>query len=384
MMTPSLQTTALHSLHIEHHAKMVEFAGFDMPIHYGSQLEEHLAVRKSVGLFDVSHMVITDLSGPETQKFLSYLLANDVNKLKPNQALYSCMLNPDGGIIDDLIVYYLGDHQYRLVTNAGTREKDLNWIRTQAEPYDLSIQIRSDLSILALQGPEYLTALSKLFNFLEASDPHQKSLGKILEQLKTLPNFYAFYADHEENLNWFVTKTGYTGEIGIEILLPHAEAVWLFQHIQPHVQLCGLGARDTLRLEAGMNLYGLDMDETVSPLECGLAWTVSLNTSRNFIGKSALENQKQQGIQKKQVGLLLTEKGGVLRSHQKIYASPDANDPIGETTSGSFAPSLETSIAFGRISSRAQQDELWVEIRHKKLKARVVKLPFVKYGQILI
>ncbi len=365
-----LKKTALYNTHLKYHAKMVDFAGFEMPIHYGSQLEEHLAVRKSAGIFDVSHMVVTDLIGLDSKKFLQYLLANDVSKLSPGQALYSCMLNPEGKVIDDLIIYDMGrgECDYRLVTNAGTREKDLAWITEQAKPYVLEIKPRPDLAILALQGPEFLKFLSPCLNNPE-----------LTEKIKALSNFHTL-----TNQNWFIAKTGYTGETGVEILLPHSEAVLLFENLVTQgVRPCGLGSRDTLRLEAGMNLYGLDMDETISPLESGLAWTVCFKNNREFIGRNSLEQEKINGLKQIQIGLMLEEKNGILRSHQKIFASCDSLDPIGETTSGSFSPTLETSIAFGRISPRTQ-DYFWVEIRNKKLKARVVKLPFVRYGQKLI
>ena len=366
--------TALYNTHQKHQAKIVDFAGFDMPIHYGSQVEEHHAVRNHAGLFDVSHMVISDLISPVNlenlgcKNFLKYLLANDVSKISPGQALYSCMLNPNGGVIDDLIIYDLGENNYRLVTNAGTKDKDLAWIRKQAENFQVQINTREDLSILALQGPKSLEIFSKIFQPI----------------MQTTPFHFTLDPNHP---NWMIARTGYTGEEGIEIMLPHADAIILWdQLVQAGVHPCGLGARDTLRLEAGMNLYGLDMDETISPLESGLAWTVCFkNPARNFIGKLALENQKKLNTHAIQIGLVLEDKG-VMRSHQKIFKNPEDELSIGEITSGSFSPSLNISIAMARVSRKSLElkdleNYCWVEIRNKKLKAKIIKLPFVKNGK---
>jgi len=376
-----LQRTALHTAHLNLKAKMVPFSGFEMPIHYGSQIEEHHAVRKNSGLFDVSHMLVSEISGPEATLFLSYLLANDVHKLSPGKALYTCLLNHQGGIIDDLIIYHMPSPSkptensdtpyYRLVTNAGTREKDLTWIRQQAKPYQVTVSPCPNLSILALQGPESV-----------------KKITQILEQDLPTTSF-TFCFDSEKNL--LIARTGYTGEFGFEIILPHQAACLLWEDlIKTGVHPCGLGARDTLRLEAGMNLYGQDMTEATTPFETGLGWTVSLknknNHPREFIGRAALEKQKNNNFAKPhdiQIGLILEDKGGLLRAHQAIFSTIDSTTPCGEITSGGFSPTLNQSIGLARVrpdlnNQNQNQNNYFVDIRGKRLKAKITTLPFVR------
>jgi len=363
-MTSNSQTikrTALYEEHVSAGGKMVDFAGWDMPIHYGSQLEEHHQVRKDAGMFDVSHMTVIDFKGDNTRKFLQFLLANDVGKLTtPGKALYSCMLNESGGIIDDLITYYMNDAWYRMVVNAATREKDLKWITEQAKPFEIEMTERQDLSMIAVQGPN-------------ARDKTHHLLGDKISAAQDLKPFVAAQCD-----DLFVARTGYTGEDGYEIILPSNKAVELWQGLLSQgVKPIGLGARDTLRLEAGMNLYGQDMDESTTPLESGLTWTVAWQPAeRNFIGRKVLEQQREEGVKRKLVGLVLIDRG-VLRSHQKVLVD---NDGEGETTSGSFSPTLNKSIAFARIPASAN-DTCHVEIRNKKLLAEIVKPPFVRFGK---
>ena len=267
--------TILYDTHKAMGGRMVPFGGWDMPLHYGSQLEEHHQVRRDAGMFDVSHMTVVDLQGPGAQALLCRLLANDVARLKlVGKALYACMLNSAGGVIDDLIVYYLRDDWYRMVVNAATTDKDLAWLEQQRQGFDLSITARRDLAMLAVQGP---AARSKTLPLL--SSPLQ-SAGA---QLKP----FTAAVDGE----WLLARTGYTGEDGFEIMLPQDQAVDFWKSlVGAGVAPCGLGARDTLRLEAGMNLYGADMDEQISPLESGLAWTIAWEPmERDFIGRSALE-----------------------------------------------------------------------------------------------
>jgi aminomethyltransferase len=360
--------TPLHARHVELGARLVDFGGWDMPLQYGSQLEEHHAVRRDAGMFDVSHMRAVDLEGPRAQDFLRRLLANDVARLTaPGKALYSCMLNASGGVIDDLIVYFREPGRYRLVVNAGTADKDLAWIGGQAAGLGLAVRPREDLAMIAVQGPN---ARAKAAALLPAAD-EAKALA--LE---------AFFGTTLGVLDGqvFVARTGYTGEDGFEIMLPAAHAVSLWDRLLgAGVRPCGLGARDTLRLEAGMNLYGNDMDETTTPLESGLAWTVALDSGRDFVGRPALEAQKAAGVPRRLVGLLLEDKG-ILRSHQKVYAGAAGE---GETTSGTYSPTLERSIAFARVPAAAGS-AVEVEIRGKRLRARVVKPPFVRHGQPLI
>ena len=356
--------TPLFAIHQAAGARIVDFGGWDMPLQYGSLIAEHHAVRRAAGVFDVSHMCVVDLQGAGARPFLMRLFANDVGKLTvPGKALYGCLLNERGGVIDDLIVYYLGEQWFRAVVNAGTRDKDLAWMRRHAEPFDLSVRERADLAMLAVQGPEARARLAA-----------QLSRGAA-ERALALGAFVG-----EQIGDWFISRTGYTGEDGFEVMLPAGQAEPLWRALTAAgVTPCGLGARDTLRLEAGMNLYGSDMDESTNPLESGLAWTVAMSPGRAFIGREALEAQRARGIERKLTGLVLEERG-VLRAHQRVIAA-EAGE--GEITSGTFSPTLERSIALARIPVSAA-DQVHVEVRGKPLAARVVKPPFVRHGKSLI
>ncbi|HID49145.1 MAG TPA: glycine cleavage system aminomethyltransferase GcvT [Chromatiales bacterium] len=356
--------TALYDLHVSLGATMVDFGGWDMPIRYGSQIEEHHAVRRDAGMFDVSHMTVLDLTGSGVRDYLRRLLANDVARLEDRgKALYSCMLNEQGGVIDDLIVYYLEDAGYRMVVNAATRDKDLAWLEKQAAGFSVHRKVRDDLAMIAVQGPG---ARAKV---------HQV-LGDQAQALRDLGVFFLRRLD-----DMAVACTGYTGEDGYEIMVPaeQASAFWS-RLLEAGVQPCGLGARDTLRLEAGMNLYGADMDESVTPLESGLSWTVAWEPEeRDFLGRAALEAQRKAGVKRKLVGLVLEDKG-VLRNHQKVIVE---GQPVGEITSGSFSPTLGRAIAFARVPADIGS-ECQVEVRSKLLPARVVKPPFVRKGKVCI
>ena len=354
--------TPLYDQHVNMGGKMVDFAGWDMPINYGSQIEEHHQVRNDAGMFDVSHMTVIDLSGAEVSNFLRKLLANDVARLKDEgKALYSCMLKPEGGVIDDLIVYYMKPDWYRLVVNSATREKDLAWINEQAESFQVDVNERPDTAMIAVQGPQAKSRLKQVLN---------QDAANLLDDIKV------FFA--RELGDYFIGRTGYTGEDGYEIILPADQASALWQQLQQAgVKPIGLGARDTLRLEAGMNLYGTDMDESISPLEAGLGWTIAWDpTERDFIGRTALEKQRQDKVTRKLVGLVLLDKG-VLRNHQKIIIEGVGE---GEITSGSFSPTLGKAIAFARVPVGIG-DACQVEVRGRQLNARVVKLPFVRHGK---
>lgn len=351
--------TVLYPIHEESGALLVDFAGWEMPVHYGSQLSEHNAVRQDAGLFDVSHMCALEVAGKEAKAFLQYLLANDVAKLKTlGKALYTCMLNPAGGVMDDLIVYHFSETEYRLVVNAGTAEKDLAWMQQQAAEFEVTLTVCDDVAIIAVQGPKAIEKTQSVFT------PKQQSATQALKP------FHAVKVD-----DWMIARTGYTGEAGYEILLPTAAAVGFWQALEKAgVKPCGLGARDTLRLEAGYNLYGHDMDETTSPLEANLAWTLSLKPdTRNFIGRKALVAQM---VETELVGIVLTERG-VLRHGQKVIVE---NVGEGIVTSGTFSPTLQIGIAFARLPVGFDQDCL-VEIRKKHVPAKIVKVPFVKNGQ---
>jgi len=361
--------TPLYDLHVELGARMVDFGGWDMPVNYGSQIEEHHAVRRDAGVFDVSHMCVIDARGSRVREFLSKLVANDVAKLTtPGKALYSCMLNEAGGVIDDLIIYYLDDSFFRIVVNAGTRDKDLAWMRIITPQFGVELTERADLAMLAVQGPN---ARAKVAELLPSAQRGQ-ALG--------LDVFFG-----RQLGDWFVARTGYTGEDGFEIMVPApaAETVWRALNAKG-VKSAGLGARDTLRLEAAMNLYGNDMDESQNPLESGLAWTVSFdNPARDFIGRKALEALKSAGLKKKLVALILDDRG-VLRGHQKVVVAGLADGSnSGEITSGTFSPSMEKSIALARVP-RETGASVQVDVRGKLLNARVVKAPFVRKGQVLV
>ena len=355
------QKTPLYQSHIDASAKMVDFAGWDMPIHYGSQIAEHEVVRTDAGMFDVSHMTVVDVTGADSGSYLRYLLANDIAKLKTQgKALYSCMLNTSGGVVDDLIVYFLHEEFYRVVINSATRDQDMAWLNQHAAEFQsLSIKERDDVAMIAVQGPTGCDKALSLFTLDQRS------------QLESLGRF-----ESAEVNDYFVGRTGYTGEDGFEIMMPAEDAASCWKRlIEAGVKPCGLGARDTLRLEAGMNLYGTDMDATTSPLVSGLGWTLAMSDDREFIGKQALIDEKQQGVQQQLVGIVLKDKG-VLRNHLKVMT--DAGD--GEITSGSYSPTLSQSIAMARIPAGVV-GEVEVEIRNKLLKAEIVKLPFVRQGK---
>lgn len=355
--------TPLFSSHQRAGAKIVDFSGWQMPLHYGSQLAEHMAVRTGAGVFDASHMNILDIEGSSAKVYLQHLLANDVAKLKtPGKALYGCMLNKTGGVIDDLIVYWLGKDQYRLILNAGTRDKDLAWLYGQAKTWEgLQFRERSDLSLLAVQGPLALQKMSGLF-------------PDAANALAALKPFFSMTTP-----NTFIARTGYTGEDGFEMAIPSKNAIALWERLlDASVQPCGLGARDTLRLEAGMHLYGTDLTEDTSPLESGLNWTIAWEPQdRDFTGRAALEAKRQDPSSlKRWAGILLTTKG-VLRNHLRVKIGAAKE---GEITSGGFSPVLKQGIGFARLPA-GDEKECLVEVRDKWLPAEIVKLPFVRLGK---
>ncbi|WP_077338813.1 glycine cleavage system aminomethyltransferase GcvT [Pseudocolwellia agarivorans] len=355
--------TTLHAKHIEAGAKMVDFHGWEMPINYGSQIEEHHAVRQKAGMFDVSHMTIVDVTGDEAQAYLRKLVNNDVAKLTvAGKALYTGMLNEEGGVIDDLIIYFFSETSYKLVVNSATREKDLAWMNKQAQNFKVTITERPEFGMIAVQGPQAKAIVATLLND---------------EQLAAVDGMKPFFGVQTGEL--FIATTGYTGEDGYEIVVPEAQAADLWQKLlDAGVAPCGLGARDTLRLEAGMNLYGLDMDETVSPLAANMAWTISWEpTDRNFIGRSVLEAQKEAGDQPKLVGLVFEAKG-VLRTGLKVI-TPDGDGII---TSGTFSPTLGHSIAMARVPRSVKfGDTIQVEMRKKLVDVQVIKPSFVRNGK---
>ena len=358
--------TVLNETHRALGAKMVDFGGWDMPIHYGSQLDEHHLVRRDAGMFDVSHMTVVDLTGARARAFLRYLVANSVDKLqKPGKALYTTMLNPQGGVIDDLIVYFVSEDWFRLVVNAATREKDVAWITEQAKAFDVVVRERPEFGMVAVQGP---TARERVIGLLREED--RVPVSKLLR-------FSARQAQTADGVEVFVARTGYTGEDGFEVIVPEARTVAFWNALlDAGVKPAGLGARDTLRLEAGMNLYGQDMDDTISPFEAALAWTVVLDEGRDFIGRAALEAQQASGAARQMVGLVMDEKG-VLRHGQKVLTA----NGEGEILSGTFSPSIGKAIAFARIPA-GDPGDVRVDIRGREVAVRVVKFPFVREGKI--
>lgn len=365
------QKTILNDRHRALGARMVDFGGWDMPLNYGSQIEEHHQVRRDAGMFDVSHMTVVDLRGAQVRDFLRKLVANSVDKLKTSgKALYTCMLNAQGGVIDDLIVYYLDESWFRIVVNAATRDKDLAWIGEQAKQFGgVEMKERAELAMIAVQGPN---AREKTLGLIADND--RARIGK-------LGKFVAGQAKTADGIDVFVARTGYTGEDGFEIIVPEQQAVALWDALlDAGVKPAGLGARDTLRLEAGMNLYGQDMDETVSPYEAALAWTIALDEGRSFTGRDVLEKQKAEGAPRQMIGLVMDEKG-VLRHGQKVLTAHGE----GEILSGTFSPTLGKAIAFARVPAGdiplGAAGHVRVDIRGKEVPVRVVKFPFVRDGK---
>lgn len=363
-----LNKTPLAQLHQDMGGKMVDFGGWWMPVNYGSQIEEHKAVRSDAGMFDVSHMTVVDVHGEQAQAYLRYLLANDVAKLtEQGKALYTGMLNEAGGVIDDLIVYLM-PLGYRLVVNCATREKDLAWMQKQAQKFAVTITEQPDLAMVAIQGPNARAKVAEV-------------LSEDASTLNELGVFFGAFLGGERS-DWFAARTGYTGEDGFEVMVPSAEVAGFWQRLaEAGVAPCGLGARDTLRLEAGMNLYGHEMNDEVSPLVANMGWTIAWEpATRNFIGRSAISEEKAAGVTHKLVGLVMRSRG-VLREGYPVVV--EGSDAEGVITSGTFSPSLNLSIALARvpvgIGERAQ-----VMMRGKPVEVEVVKPCFVRAGKPLI
>jgi aminomethyltransferase len=352
------QRTPLYEMHTQAGGRMVDFAGWEMPLHYGSQIAEHKVVREKAGMFDVSHMTVIDISGAGAAGFLGRVVANDVARLdEPGKALYGVLLNPSAGVIDDLIVYRWDDGcrcGFRCIVNASTREKVLAWFDSQAAA-DVVIQER-DLAMIAVQGPDALSAVAAATG---------------VSDVASIDGFTARDVD-----SMMIARTGYTGEDGVEIVLPAALASPLWAALlEAGVAPAGLGARDTLRLEAGLNLYGQDMDESTSPLVSNLGWTIAWEPpERHFIGRDVLETQRSAGVIQKLTGLVLEDKG-VMRHGQTVVTEAGA----GVVTSGIFSPTLGYSIALARLP-RSAKGRCEVEMRGKLKRARIVRPPFVRRG----
>ena len=362
----TLKRTPLFDAHRELGARLVEFGGWEMPVQYSGILEEHRAVRERAGLFDVSHMGEFRVEGPGAQSFLNWLVPNDVSHLAINQALYSQLCRPDGGTVDDLLIYHLGDERYMTVVNAGTLEKDWAWIDEHAAGRaDVTItNVSDETALIALQGPLALTILQPLT---------ETDLSAIA--------YYHCLPGTVAGIECLISRTGYTGEDGVELYHPANRAVELWRALlkagEPHGLLpAGLGARDTLRLEAGYCLYGHELSDDITPLEAGLGWTVKLNKDSDFIGKQALVTEKRDGLRRKLVGIKLSERG-IPRAGYPILRD---GQPIGEVTSGTMCPTLGHAAALGFVPPGAAVpgEELAVEIRGKTIPAVVTPLPFYK------
>lgn len=372
MSSAQLQRTPFYQSHLDTNGKIVDFSGWELPIHYGSQIAEHDAVRTDAGMFDVSHMVVTDIQGQDSKTWLQKLLANDIAKAKfVGKAIYSAMLNEQGGVIDDLIAYRMNEDEteYRIVSNAATRDKDLAQFEKVAKDFgDVTITERPELAMLAVQGPK---AIEKLAQAKPAW----------AESLNALKPFVGKDLTDIEGKDWFVAKTGYTGEDGVEVILPASQAGAFFTLLKDNgIMPTGLGARDTLRLEAGMNLYGHEMDETINPYECGMAWTLAVKDDRDFIGRQAMQDKQDkavaEGTDVMQVGLVLDGRG-VLRDGMEVTL---ANGKKGVITSGTFSPSLKQSIAIARIPTTTDTTAT-VDMRGKATDVRIISLPFVRNGK---
>lgn len=362
--TETGKRTPLFETHQQQGGKIVDFGGWDMPLHYGSQIEEHRAVRQSAGIFDVSHMTIVDVTGPDAQVYLRWLLANDVARLTmPGAALYSAMLNKNGGVIDDLIVYFISEQSYRVVVNCATREKDLAWMGKQAEGFNVVLTQKPELTIVAVQGPE---AIAQVKSVLSEADA---------DKIAALEPFNSITID-----DVLFARTGYTGEDGLEIMISSAQVVTFWHKLtEQGVKPCGLGARDTLRLEAGLNLYGAEMDDNISPLAANLSWCTAWDPEgRDFCGRHVIEMERGQ-CEERLVGLVMKE-GGVLRSGQTVRLNDGQSGII---TSGTFSPTLGYAIALARIPVDTTFEDACVEIRGKLLPVSIGSPRFVRKGKTI-
>ncbi len=361
-----MKNTPLINKHKELGAKIVDFAGFNMPIEYSGVSDEHVTVREKVGIFDVSHMGEFWIKGPRAYDLIQKVSANDASKLQPGKAQYTCLPNGQGGIVDDFLVYHYDEQVYMVVVNAANIQKDWDWYNKQ-NTMGAEIEDASDrMSLLAVQGPYAQATLEKLTDQeLAGMKPFRFKVGKLAG------------AD-----NVIISSTGYTGEHGFELYIQNtdAEKIWdavLEAGKDYGIKPVGLGARDTLRLEAGLCLYGNDIDENTSPIEAGLSWVVKFKDYKDFIDKDYLWKQKQEGVEKKLVGFVMQERG-IPRQHYEIVDSEGR--PVGEVTSGTMSPMMKAGIGMGYVPPHLAEpgQEIHIQIRKKQLKAKVVKLPIYK------
>lgn len=359
-----LKRTPLYSVY-QNEAKLVAFGGWEMPVQFSSIKEEHEAVRTRAGLFDVSHMGEVEITGPDAKKFVNRVTTNNINNLTVGQAQYSLFCYPDGGTVDDLLVYQIEENGYLLVVNASNIEKDIAWLKDQIEDDQIQMVDRSpETALLALQGPVAKDILQSCTTFdLAVLSPFQFAMNIDICGIRTL-----------------VSRSGYTGEDGFELYVDAADAIKLWQELlkagEGHRLIpCGLGSRDTLRLEAALPLYGQELSSKISPLEAGLGFAVKLDKG-NFIGSDVLLAQKEAGVKRKKVGIEMIERG-IPRSHYSIYVD---NQCVGEVTSGTQSPMTKKNIGFALIDSKyAQVDQVVeVEVRGKRVKAKIVPTPFYR------
>lgn len=363
-MTDTIKKTALHAVHQSLGAKMIPFAGFDMPVRYSSDMDEHHAVRNAVGVFDVSHMGEFWVMGPHALDLIQWVTSNDAAKLTPGKVQYSCLPNGKGGIVDDLLVYCIGPEEYMLVVNASNIEKDWNWIQSQNR-FGAKMENFSDhISLLAIQGPLAKQVIQKLTTV----------------NLDEVP-YYNFTKGTVAGIeNTIISNTGYTGAGGFELYVPNdkVEELWnaLFEAGKPEgIKPIGLGARDTLRLEMGFCLYGNDIDDSTNPLEAGLGWITKF--TKDFVDSDYLKKQKEEGLKRKLVGFELVDKG-IARGHYAIKTQDGTE--IGMVTSGTMSPTLGKSIGLGYVPTAYSKPDaaIWIDVRGRLLEAKVVSIPFLK------
>jgi aminomethyltransferase len=361
-----MKNTRFHLIHKQHGAKMVSFAGFEMPIQYPAGIiAEHMSVRKDIGVFDVSHMGEVEIRGPQALDYVQKISINDASKLVTNKAQYSAMCYPDGGIIDDMLVYHRGDH-YMLVINGACAEKDIAWMHEQAQGMDVTVNDVSDeINLLAVQGPKSLEALQTLTDV----------------NLSEIP-YYGFADGNLAGLNMIISRTGYTGELGFELYFRGdeniCEQIWnaLFEAGASHgIQPVGLGARDTLRLEKGYCLYGNDINQDTNPLEAGLGWITKL-AKGSFNGSDVIAKVKADGPSRKLIAFKVVAEKFIARQHYPIH---HGGNPVGEVTSGNISPILNVGIGLGYVPTALAEPGTIIQIsaRGKEFDAEVVKLPFV-------
>jgi len=359
-----IKETYLHDKHVSLKARMVDFAGWHMPVQYSTIVEEHKTVRENIGLFDVSHMGEFFVEGPDSCAFLNKIVPQDITKLVDNKAVYCQLTNKNGGIIDDLIIYKLKTDKYLIIVNASRIAEDLNWMSINQKGFDVKLSNEShNYSLLAIQGPKAVNLMSKM-------------------GINDLPPFFSIKETTWSNINIWVSRTGYTGEDGVEILIENkfAELLWdkvLEDGEEFGIKPIGLGARDTLRLEAALHLYGNDLNENTTPVEAGLSWSIPKDKQEHYNGKEVIEAQLKDGVKKKLIGLKMIDKG-IARHEYNVYYN---NEKVGVVTSGGISPILNENIALAYVNTDHDikiGTIIQVEIRNKMYNAEVVKRPFVK------